>query len=149
MLIGKYFVDWNFWIENRAIAMRKFKIEEMDFDDLWHLHEELTKILAEKIGAEKRKLEKRLAELSREQFHDSTQALTRHRKTDRQKRKYPKVLPKYSNPSAPLETWSGRGKQPRWFSAAIKSGHSLEDLKIRVPKETIESQLDQASSKTD
>src|SRR5437763_3827981 len=38
------------------------------------------------------------------------------------RRKYPKVFPKYRNPQTPHETWSGRGKQPRWLAAAIKTG---------------------------
>ena len=108
----------------------------MDFDELWRLHEELTKILAEKISAEKRKLEERLAQLSRGEQIAETPALPEQQKADRPRRKYPKVLPKYFNPSAPLETWSGRGKQPRWFVAALRSGHKLNDLLIPDPKKT-------------
>ena len=112
--------------------MRKLDLDTMDFDELWLLHEELTKILAEKISAEKRKLENRLAQLSRgEQIGEAT---TPPEKADRPRRKYPKVLPKYFNPSAPLETWSGRGKQPRWFVAALRSGHKLDDLLIPASK---------------
>lgn len=44
--------------------MRRQDLEAMDFEELWLLHEELTKILAEKITAEKRELEKRLAQLN-------------------------------------------------------------------------------------
>ena len=108
--------------------MRKLDLAAMDFDELWLLHEELTKILAEKISAEKHKLEKRLAQLGRQ--IDVAPSLPEQQKDDRPRRKYPKVLPKYFNPSAPLETWSGRGKQPRWFAAAIRSGHKLDDLLI-------------------
>jgi DNA-binding protein H-NS len=107
----------------------------MDFDALWLLHEELTKILAEKISAEKHKLEKRLAQLNREGQIGEAPALPEQEKANRTRRKYPKVLPKYFNPSAPLETWSGRGKQPRWFVAALRSGHKLEDLRIPALKE--------------
>jgi DNA-binding protein H-NS len=114
--------------------MRKLDLDDMDFDELWLVHEELTKILAEKIGAEKRKLEKRLAQLNREEIGEAP-APSEQQKSDRPRRKYPKVLPKYFNPSAPLETWSGRGKQPLWFIAALRSGHRLEDLRIPALKE--------------
>jgi DNA-binding protein H-NS len=107
----------------------------MDFDELWLLHEELTQILAEKISAEKQKLEKRLAQLSRGEQVGEAQSLPNEPRTDRPRRKYPKVLPKYSNPSAPLETWSGRGKQPRWVVAALRSGHKLEDFRIPAYQE--------------
>lgn len=41
-----------------------------------------------------------------------------------------KVAPKYRNPKGP-ETWSGRGKRPRWFVAALKAGKSEKSLLIR------------------
>ena len=115
--------------------MHKLVLEDMDFDALWLLHEELTKILAKKINAEKHKLEQRLAQLNREEQIGEAPALPKQQKADRPRRKYPKVLPKYFNPSAPLETWSGRGKQPRWVVAALRSGHKLEDLRIPASKE--------------
>jgi DNA-binding protein H-NS len=39
------------------------------------------------------------------------------------------VAPKYRD-SATGTTWTGRGKQPKWLAAAIKSGKRLEDFKI-------------------
>jgi DNA-binding protein H-NS len=41
-----------------------------------------------------------------------------------------KVAPKYRNPNG-TETWSGRGKRPRWFLAAMKSGKKEKDLLIK------------------
>jgi DNA-binding protein H-NS len=41
-----------------------------------------------------------------------------------------KVPPKYRNPGG-AETWSGRGKRPRWFLAALKSGKKEKDLLIK------------------
>ncbi len=41
-----------------------------------------------------------------------------------------KVPPKYRNPKG-SETWSGRGKRPRWFVAALKSGKKEKDLLIK------------------
>src|ERR1700752_26820 len=32
-----------------------------------------------------------------------------------------KVKPKYRNPADPRPTWTGRGKRPRWYSAALAS----------------------------
>ena len=110
--------------------MPKLDLEAMDLEELWHLHEELTDILAERISAEKRELEKRLSQLNRaEQIGEATSP-SEETEADRPRRKYPKVLPKYYNPSAPTETWSGRGKQPRWLAAALQSGHKLEEFRI-------------------
>jgi len=40
------------------------------------------------------------------------------------------VKPKYRNPANPAETWSGRGKRPRWFNAALAAGKKEKDLLI-------------------
>lgn len=41
-----------------------------------------------------------------------------------------KVKPKYRNPANKTETWTGRGKRPRWFSAALSAGKKEKDLLI-------------------
>jgi DNA-binding protein H-NS len=41
------------------------------------------------------------------------------------------VAPKYRNPDDPNQTWTGRGKRPLWFAAAIKRrGVTAESLLI-------------------
>lgn len=42
------------------------------------------------------------------------------------------VAPKYRNPENAAQTWSGRGKRPSWFVAALKKrGVTAESLLIR------------------
>ena len=41
-----------------------------------------------------------------------------------------KVSPKYKNPANGSETWTGRGRQPRWVADALAGGKSLDDLLI-------------------
>ncbi|MBW2493987.1 MAG: H-NS histone family protein [Deltaproteobacteria bacterium] len=38
--------------------------------------------------------------------------------------------PNYRNPDNSAETWTGRGRQPRWVRDALAAGMSLEDLAI-------------------
>ena len=38
--------------------------------------------------------------------------------------------PKYRHPEKPAVTWSGRGRKPGWFVAALESGKSAEDLAV-------------------
>ena len=45
----------------------------------------------------------------------------------RSSRKAP-VPAKYRNPNDPGQTWSGRGRQPAWFRAAMDEGRSAESL---------------------
>lgn len=42
-----------------------------------------------------------------------------------------KVKPKYRNPANAEQTWTGRGKRPRWVEEAIAQGTSLEELLIK------------------
>lgn len=46
-------------------------------------------------------------------------------------RKLGKVPPKYRNPANPEETWTGRGKQPRWLAAQVAKGKKVEDFLIK------------------
>ena len=110
--------------------MRNTDLDEMQFNELWLLHEEITEILADRIVAEKRELEKRLAQLNRSQITREAPSKTSSRTGARPRRKYPRVLPKYRNPSSPSETWSGRGKLPRWLVVALDRGHKMDDFKI-------------------
>jgi DNA-binding protein H-NS len=41
-----------------------------------------------------------------------------------------KVEPRYRNPANVEETWTGRGKQPRWLAAQLAAGKQLEDFLI-------------------
>jgi DNA-binding protein H-NS len=107
--------------------MKKTDMQSLPIDDLWALHEQIGKILSSRILSEKRQLEKRLYQLNggkppREPIAPDLNIRTR--------RKYQKVLPKYRNPAVPSETWSGRGKQPRWLVSALKSGGTIKDFEI-------------------
>ena len=37
---------------------------------------------------------------------------------------------KFANPANPAQTWTGRGRKPRWIEAALSSGKSLDDMLI-------------------
>ncbi len=41
-----------------------------------------------------------------------------------------KLPPKYRDPANAANTWSGRGRAPRWFKDAIASGRRAEDMEI-------------------
>jgi DNA-binding protein H-NS len=40
------------------------------------------------------------------------------------------VAPRYRNPDNSSETWTGRGKQPRWLAAQVAAGAKLDDFLI-------------------
>ena len=47
-------------------------------------------------------------------------------------RKGTKVAPKFRNPDNKLETWTGRGRQPRWLVAKLGKGAKLADFAIKA-----------------
>lgn len=94
--------------------------ETMSLDELWTLHEKLDALLKSKLDAEKNELERRLATLE----------AGRSDRTKTNRRPYPRVRPKYRNPEQPAETWSGRGRQPHWVAAQLRSGKKVDDLLI-------------------
>ncbi|MBK6743525.1 MAG: H-NS histone family protein [Hydrogenophilales bacterium] len=48
------------------------------------------------------------------------------------KRKGPKSVgvAKFANPADKSQTWTGKGKRPRWVHDALNAGKTLDDLKI-------------------
>jgi DNA-binding protein H-NS len=85
-------------------------------DELWSVHEFVASVLARKISAEKARLDERLRQLDLDGVPHHVKKMSR--------RPYPQLFPKYRNPAEPSETWSGRGKQPRWLKP-------LDDFRIQ------------------
>lgn len=46
------------------------------------------------------------------------------------KSKRSKIEPKYRNPKNSAETWTGRGRKPKWLMEAIETGEELESFLI-------------------
>jgi len=121
---------------------RKLDFDGMSVDEMWQLHEKISRVLSIRLTAEKRELEHRLAQLGHKAGvfppPDSAQRPLLTQKPSstgaaRERRRYPRVLPKYQNPDEPSATWSGRGKQPRWLSTALKAGRTIEEFAIAKP----------------
>src|SRR5437879_12774747 len=94
--------------------------EALTADELYLLHLEITAVLKEKLAAKKHLLEQQLHRLHPPDDH----AVTRSR------RPYPPVNAKYRNPDQPSDSWSGRGKRPRWLDAQLRSGKQIDDFRI-------------------
>ena len=45
-------------------------------------------------------------------------------------RKRTPAVAKYANPADKSDTWSGRGRKPRWFAAALAAGKKPDDLTV-------------------
>jgi DNA-binding protein H-NS len=103
--------------------MKRNDLGSLSIDELCVFRKQVATALAARLVDEKRKLENRLIQLTRQIQVDQT--------GDRPKRRsYPVVFPKYRNPNQPSETWAGRGKRPRWLAAELKSGKRLDDFRV-------------------
>ena len=96
--------------------MKRNQLDQMDADELWSLHVEVSQLLQQRIQAEKLRLEERLKQLD---------------PPGSGRRPYPPVPPQYRNPDQPSETWAGRGKQPRWLVEQLLSGRRIDDFRIK------------------
>jgi DNA-binding protein H-NS len=94
-------------------------LEKLTPDELFELQAEITAVLTEQLKAKKAELEARLRQLQ-----PVSDQVTPAR------RAYPPVKAKFRNPDRPTETWSGRGKRPRWLDAKLRSGERLDDFRI-------------------
>jgi DNA-binding protein H-NS len=94
----------------------KVDLEQMSIDELWDLYVRLGPILLKKLEEEREKVSRRLDELN------ATALMPTTRKAGSKA--------KYRNPANPSETWSGRGRRPRWVVRLLALGRSLDDCKI-------------------
>ena len=101
--------------------MESKQLKSMSIDQLMDLHQRVQSMLADKLQAEKTKIEERLRRIK-----SVGGGLSR----DRVRRPYPPVPPKYKNPKNPTETWSGRGKQPLWVREQLEAGKKLDQFLI-------------------
>lgn len=88
------------------------------------------------VQARDRREAKRAAEKAAAEFGFSLNELTdtgkqpvKAKKTKR-KSSQPKSAPKFANPDDPKQTWTGKGRQPNWYRAAVAKGIAPESMSI-------------------
>jgi DNA-binding protein H-NS len=106
------------------------KLASMSVDALWKLHQQISDELAAKLNQRKQEIERRLDALAAITKQPKKRRLSAVAKRPKSRRPYPRVLPKFANPDAPNEVWSGRGKKPKWVADKLSEGLALQDLSI-------------------
>jgi DNA-binding protein H-NS len=97
--------------------MKNVDVQSMSVDELWALYEDVVAQLTQKMATERDVLDERLRRLGTT--------------SENPQRRSPKLAAKFRNPNNHSETWTGRGKQPRWLRDEIRSGKQLDDFLIR------------------
>ena len=103
-------------------------ISKLKLQELYELQDLVEKTIEEKKEGEKKVLIDKMRALSRGaglELEDVIDGIVR------EKTKKKKIIAmKYKNPADENETWSGRGRKPKWLEKSLKDGKKLEDFLI-------------------
>lgn len=119
------------------------KLKKMNYGDLLELRKNVDDAIQRRHNDERQELTKQLTQLANlfgikspggkvsgdAIVVDAPAKPTRTRRVSATKGK--KVKPKYRNPAKPEETWTGRGRQPRWLVHELAQGKQVESFLIR------------------
>ena len=100
-------------------------LQSLSLKELKELQSQVAKAITSFEDRKKKEVLAELEEKAREMGY-SLAELTGAAKT----RKRSPAVPKYANPADASDTWSGRGRKPRWFAAALASGKKPESMAI-------------------
>ena len=125
MLLQIYFKCFDPGLKDTDMATN---IDNMDLNELEALTKKTQQLIEQK---KKEKIDQAYAQLvDIAQAVDMTlEQLIAHGQKKKSKPTR-KVAPRYRNPKDASQTWTGRGKQPRWVVDALAKGKKLDDLAI-------------------
>lgn len=103
----------------------KINLDAMSLKELKELHGQVGKAISSYESRKKQEALSALEEKAKSLGFSLSELLG-----ETQTRKRKPARAKYANPANKDETWTGRGRKPRWVEAALKSGKSLNDMLI-------------------
>ena len=95
--------------------------ERMSYAELSKLEVEIARLKAEKQSEERAALREKMAAMAREHGFDVGELFDKRRKGKGS------VAAKYRDPKNPENTWTGRGRMPRWMVAATKGSKAKKE----------------------
>ena len=101
--------------------MARLNLDKMSYAELSDLRSRVESQMAEKQASERQALRQKMAEMAEAAGMSLDALLGKGRKGKGS------VAPKYRDPKNPDNTWTGRGRMPRWMVAATKGGKSSKD----------------------
>lgn len=110
------------------IAELEAALERMSYAELKAIAPIVARKITEREKAERDAVKSELAALAREKGFEMAELFGDAPKPAREKKSVP---PKYRNPADATQTWTGRGRKPKWIEEALASGGALDDFLIR------------------
>ena len=108
--------------------MSDIDLDSMPLSELKKLHKDVEKAIATFEDRHKADARAKLDAMAREMGYSLDELASVA--TPKRGRKTAAVAPKYRHPENASVTWSGRGRRPQWFVAALDAGKSADDLAI-------------------
>jgi DNA-binding protein H-NS len=105
--------------------MAAINVDKMSLQELLALQPRLEKAIAEARQRERSEIKEKIAALAAGSGFSVSELFGTGRGV-----KGSKLAPKYINPDNKSETWTGRGRQPRWLVAKLAKGAKLDQFKI-------------------
>jgi DNA-binding protein H-NS len=100
---------------------RKNSLDKMSYAQLAALRTQVDGMMVEKQAAERAALRQKLSDMAREHGLSLEEVLGKRRKGKGS------VAIKYRDPKNPDNTWTGRGRMPRWMVAATKGSKAKKE----------------------
>lgn len=102
----------------------------MSYAQLLELRNRVDAALVAAKAAEKQELRAKIEALAAKSGLTLSDLLDTKSGPGNSKLKGSKVAVKYRNPKDAAQTWSGRGRQPKWLVAALKKGQKIESFLV-------------------
>lgn len=100
---------------------RSSDLEKMSYAELGEMEAQIERLKTEKQNAERISLRQRLTDLAKQHGFNIHELFARGRKGKGT------VAVKYRDSKNPGNTWTGRGRMPRWMTAATKGGKAKKE----------------------
>jgi DNA-binding protein H-NS len=95
-------------------------LEKMSYAELTELESRISQLKLEKQNAERAQLREKMSEMAKQAGFDMNEIFGKGKGKG-------SVAPKYRDPKTPENTWTGRGRMPRWLVAATKGSKAKKE----------------------
>jgi DNA-binding protein H-NS len=100
---------------------RNSELEKMSYGELANMETQIARLKIERQNAERLELRQKLTDMAKQHGFDI------HELFGKARRGKGTVAIKYRDPKNRANTWTGRGRMPRWMVAATKGGRAKKE----------------------
>ncbi len=101
-------------------------LDKMSYKDLMVLKDRVAAAIVARQAAEKVELKRKLEEMAQQSGFDVSELFGSRGGA----RKGSKVAVKFRNPKDHSQTWTGRGRKPRWIADALAKGQKMDSFLV-------------------